>query len=134
MDNSIFPWITNYTLTTPAWFGVMQSNPETSAAVLSSSPRMIFINSLYQNIAYRYYKKADWLLGLIGGAAFLFFIILYIPCHFINQSLAHIHAAEELLILHLPVNKETEDEVSAKQLQRVQVRWWYVGQRLLPCC
>ena len=40
--------------------------------------------------SYRYYKKLDWLLGIIGGAMLLFYIILWVPCNYIAKTVHQI--------------------------------------------
>jgi len=55
---------------------------------------------MHQIVAYRYYKKLDWLIGIIGGAMLLFYIILWIPCNFINKNLHKIRNTEELLLIN----------------------------------
>ena len=64
----------------------MSSSPKNSSSFTNGvGIRAGFVASRFQNQVFRYYKKVDWLLGIIGGAMFLFFIILYLPLYYLNQ-------------------------------------------------
>lgn len=98
MDYSIMPWANMVYLTNLAYYGFKRASPRTAASVVSPLPKIDIISSIYQNQIYRYYKKEDWLLGIIGGSAFFVYLFFWALCHPYNQSLFRINAAEELLI------------------------------------
>lgn len=85
LDNSILPWYNLQTVKAPAWYGSTVSSPKNTTITLGGGVRAGFAASKYQNQVYRYYKKADWVIGIIGGAMFLFFVVLYVPLHFFNE-------------------------------------------------
>lgn len=68
-----------------------------SAAI--NGVQVTLTESKFSIIAYRYYKKLDWLLGIIGGAMLLFYIILWVPCNFINKRLHIMRNAESLVLI-----------------------------------
>ena len=73
-------------------------------------------------VSYRYYKKIDYILGLIGGAMLLFYLILWVPCNFINKTIHQIHNTEALLLLH---NGREDDPVLEDDLHRASVSYTY---------
>lgn len=85
MDDSLLPWFNYKQRTGPAWYGTMLGAPKISSSTTLLGVRNGFVASRYQNQVFRYYKKVDWLLGIIGGAMFLFFIVLYLPFYYLNQ-------------------------------------------------
>lgn len=129
MDNSILPWWNNLTLTTPAFYGNVQGAELTSTKAYTAPPKAYFFNSQYQNLNFRYYQKLDSLLGVIGGCVFLLFLICFLPCHYINQSLFRTRAAHELLIEHALSSPTLAEEDSLKE---VTVGNCYFWSRLLP--
>jgi len=88
------PWWNKKVISSLAWFGVVKGIPKNSTTVVSPVPKVDVTTINFQDKIYRYYKKIDWLLGIIGGGMFLFFLVLWIPCNFINQSLQHMNYAE----------------------------------------
>jgi len=73
-------------------------------------------------MSYRYYKKLDWLLGIIGGAMLLFYIILWVPCNYINKTLHIIRNTESLLLVRY--GKE-EENILACELAAAKVSNFY---------
>ncbi len=100
MDNSILPWLSNVVLKTTLFKGVAKGKEITKLSYLTVPPLAYFYNARYQNYGFRYYLKADLLLGIIGGGIFLLYLFAFIPCHYVNSCLFHIQAANELLIEH----------------------------------
>lgn len=95
------PWINNITKSNLVWLGQIYTYAQyipTDAAKVGVE--VAFSQYMYQIVAYRYYKKLDWLIGIIGGAMLLFYIILWIPCNFINKNLHKIRNTEELLLIN----------------------------------
>lgn len=101
MDLSINPWINNQTRSNLVWLGqlenLLQLGPESSAKM---GPSFAFTHSSSHMVAYRYYKKIDLLLGVIGGAMLLFYLILWVPFNYINKTLHQIRNASSLLLEH----------------------------------
>jgi len=87
MDISIMPWVNNITEQGLVWLGksmvIAQPSPTTSAL---NGLEVDWSFDEYHIASYRYYKKLDWLLGIIGGAMLLFYIILWVPCNYINRN------------------------------------------------
>ena len=100
MDDSLLPWFNYKQKTYPAWYGSMQSSPRNTSNLNSTGVRNGFIASPFQNQVFRHYKKIDWLLGIIGGTMFLFFIVLYLPLYYINQGLKQGKLIEEFFVRH----------------------------------
>jgi hypothetical protein len=98
MDYSIMPWTNMVYTSNLAWYGLQKGSSKTNTAVYSPLPRYGTIASTYQNLIFRYYKKEDWLLGIIGGGMFLIFLSMWVLCHHFNQSYFRINATEELLL------------------------------------
>jgi len=89
----------------------MQANARNITSVNSTGIRNGFIASRFQNQVFRHYKKIDWLLGIIGGTMFLFFIILYLPLYYINQWLKEGKLIEEFFVRHR-LNLRDENTIS----------------------
>jgi hypothetical protein len=88
MDISIMPWLNNKVVSNLVWLGQMFTQfLFTLESGSRNGIRTNFGVGRYQIKSYRYYKKLDWLLGIIGGAMLLFYIILWVPCHYINYKL-----------------------------------------------
>jgi hypothetical protein len=93
MDYSIMPWANMKYATNLAWYGLQKGTSKMNTN-LFPLPKIDTISSNYQNLIFRYYKKEDWLLGIIGGGIFLIYLGLWVLCHPINQTLFRINAAE----------------------------------------
>ena len=94
MDYSIMPWTDMKYLSNLAFYGLQKATPKAAASIYTPLPRIDTIASDYQNLIFRYYKKEDWLLGVVGGSAFLIYLSLWIVCHCINQSSFRVNAAQ----------------------------------------
>jgi hypothetical protein len=119
------PWINNITTNGLMWLGQTQTLYQLS--IEESSKYGIEVDfSLYQYsvMSYRYYKKLDWLLGIIGGAMLLFYIILWVPCNFINKTIHQMNNVSQLLIINHANEEEpiTEDKVTAAN---VSIAYWF---------
>ena len=73
-------------------------------------------------ISYRYYKKIDYMFGLIGGAMLLFYLILWLPCNYINKTLHQMRNTESLLLVH---TGREDDPVLQDDLHKAHVSWSY---------
>lgn len=100
MDISIMPWKNIKNVSNLVWMGEMYNalllDPITAArygVVVSIS------NYLYQLRTFRYYKKVDFLMGVVGGAMLLFYLILWVPFNYINKTLHQIKNTENLLLV-----------------------------------
>lgn len=99
MDYSIMPWRNMKYSSNLGFFGQQKAVPRTAGLfIYTPFPQIDTIASNYQYQIFRYYKKEDWLLGVIGGSAFLIYLALWVVCHPINQALFRMYAAEELLL------------------------------------
>lgn len=94
MDYSIMPWTNILSISNLAWFGLKKGSTKSSTNVYSPLPRFDTIASNYQYLIFRYYKKEDWMLGIIGGGIFLIYFALWTVCHTFNRGLYRVNAAE----------------------------------------
>jgi hypothetical protein len=97
-----------------------------ATALQAPLPKLNFVSSYYQNQVFRYYKKIDWLLGIIGGGMSLFFILLWIPLHYLNRSFQHSSYAEELLI-----DYKNSLPTTVRDLKPVKMSFLYPLKRLI---
>ena len=99
MDNSIMPWRNNrnYTLVsyTGNFKGISALNAQTAAL---NGAQQVFQVTNGLEVAVRYYKKLDWLLGTIGGGLFLFFAIFWPVFNCYNKNAARFELVEQLLL------------------------------------
>lgn len=102
MDLSIMPWRNMKNASNMVWLGEIYNyyllDPESAArygVIVTMSEH------LYQIRAFRYYKKVDFLLGVVGGAMLLFYLILWVPCNYINKTVHQITNTENLLLNHV---------------------------------
>jgi hypothetical protein len=93
MDYSIMPWKNMQYVSNLAFYGLQKATPKTTTTLISPLPKIGTIASNYQNQIFRYYKKEDWLVGVIGGSAYLIYLCLWILCHPLNQGLFRKNAA-----------------------------------------
>jgi hypothetical protein len=101
LDNSIMPWLNNLTKSSLIWLGQSYTLGQVSIEGSSSfGIEVDFSFNQYSVMSYRYYKKLDWLLGIIGGAMLLFYIILWIPCNFIARNLHQMNNVSQLLLIN----------------------------------
>lgn len=99
MDYSVMPWRNMKYSSNLGFFGLQKAVPKASGAnIYTPFPKVDAMASNYQYQIFRYYKKEDWLIGVIGGSAFLIYLALWVICHPINQALFRMNAAEELLL------------------------------------
>jgi hypothetical protein len=49
--------------------------------------------------SFRYYKKIDLMIGYIGGAMLLFYLILWVPFNYINKTIHQIRNTRSLLLI-----------------------------------
>jgi hypothetical protein len=98
VDDSILPWWNNRTYSNVYWAG-KAGGADTSQQFVEVigyfNDYWVFTEYIY---SYRYYKKLDFILGMIGGAVFLIFLFFWIPCSYVNRTLQKIRNAEELLL------------------------------------
>jgi hypothetical protein len=100
-DISIMPWWNNVTKSGLVWMGQTEhylSVDLTTAATLGIET--YFGIGPDGVITFRYYRKLDWLLGIIGGGMLLFYLILYVPCTFINRRVHKMRNVEQLLLIN----------------------------------
>jgi hypothetical protein len=132
MDISIMPWINNITQSNLVWLGQIytgyQLNPTQSAIY---GVEVAFSEYIYQISSFRYYKKIDFLVGIIGGAMLLFYIILWAPCNYINKTLHKIRNAEALLLVDLSKDEQQTDQID---LFPAKVTWLYWISNFITNC
>jgi hypothetical protein len=88
MEISIMPWNNFQSQSNLVWLGQMFNGFQLS---LEDAGRygasVVFSEYIYQIRTFRYYKKVDFLAGVIGGAMLLFYLILWVPFNYINKTL-----------------------------------------------
>jgi hypothetical protein len=94
------PWANNITSNTLVWLGQQRTTSvlDTQDAAAYGA-EVDFQVDKYNIISYRYYKKLDWLFGIIGGAMLLFYIILWVPCNYISRTTHQIQNVNQLLLI-----------------------------------
>lgn len=79
-------------------------------------------------VAVRFYKKLDWLLGIIGGGIFLFYLIFWVIFNYFNRTWSKFHLANQLLL-----QKITEDNPQNEEdLIPAAIPSHYMIRRLVP--
>ena len=126
LDNSIMPWSNNLTKNGLTWLG--QSFTLGQFSVEASSffgIEVDFSLNQYSVMSYRYYKKLDWLFGIIGGAMLLFYIIFWVPCNYIARTLHQMNNVSQLLLINHAEESEpiTEEKVTAAKVSN----WYWVS-------
>jgi hypothetical protein len=86
VDNSIMPWWNNNTVQGPYWMGNVDGKDLTEVGTSSIGFYIDYYTFQQLTIAFRYYKKMDFLLGMIGGTIFLLFLIFWVPINFLNRT------------------------------------------------
>ena len=81
------PWLDEVIEGGLVWLGRSMTGQQTDSQSVGNGIEINFSLHKYNIEAYVYYRKLDWLLGIIGGAMLLFYIILWIPCTYINRNL-----------------------------------------------
>lgn len=76
--------------------------------------------------SFRYYKKLDFVLGMIGGAVSLIYLFFWIVFSNVNRTLQKMKNAEELLL-------EKDTIISNDQnLHKVKIPFYFVATHFLP--
>lgn len=94
IDDSILPWWNNRTYDNLFWAGKV-SGSDGNQIMLES---LGYFSDLYTfteyRYSYRYYKKLDFILGMIGGAVFLIFLFFWVVFTYFNRTLQKMRNAE----------------------------------------
>lgn len=94
MDLSIMPWRNSKNVSNLVWLGEVYNLYLLSDQQAARYGATVYFNQeMYQIRTFRYYKKVDFLAGIIGGAMLLFYLILWVPCNYINRNLHKIRNA-----------------------------------------
>lgn len=97
-DISVMPWYNNLTMTNLYWSGRIAGTILDESTLSTYGPQSLLVPLKYQLIAFRYYKKLDWMLGVIGGGMFLMFLILWVPCSYISRSMSKIERVRKVML------------------------------------
>jgi len=65
--------------------GNQKGEIKTNSNLNVSPPKLALGSSLFNYFTFRYYKKLDWLLGILGGGIFLNYIGLILIFKFLND-------------------------------------------------
>jgi hypothetical protein len=82
-------------------------------------------------VVFRYYRKLDWLLGMLGGGILLLFLFFWIPCNYLNTVKQKIQASEALTLTE---RYESDEKPSVHNLEKTSISCWFYLTNLLPCC
>lgn len=131
MDDSIMPWKNNRNVTTMNWNGDFAGK----AALTFNQVGMSGFKDSFKIVdkvqyAVRFYKKLDWLLGIIGGGCFLFYLIFRFIFSYYNRYMAIIDLANSILLI-----KTTEEfPETVQDLIQPKISSFYPIRRLVPFC
>jgi hypothetical protein len=88
MDISIMPWNNFQTQSNLVWLGQIYNAVLLTLEDSGRYGASVYISEyIYQIRTFRYYKKVDFLVGVIGGAMLLYYLILWVPFNYINKTL-----------------------------------------------
>lgn len=100
MDVSILPWNNYQAKSYMSWNGKFDTVSLLGESSAAKNGVMVGFTPASNNIvSYRYYKKIDLMIGYIGGAMLLFYIILWLPFNFINKTIHQIRNTRSLLLI-----------------------------------
>lgn len=130
MDDSILPNRNYRNVSVISWSGNYQGTKAQSLEGASTSGvQSAFTVTNGMQVAVRFYNKLDWLLGIIGGGMFLFFIIFWAVFNYFNRSWTRLNLANQLLL-----QKITEDNPQSEEdLIPVAIPSHYMLRRIVPC-
>lgn len=101
MDISVMPWLNYQTKSHLIWLGQIYNyyllSDDTAA---KNGVELDVTYYTYQIRSFRYYKKVDFLAGIIGGAILLFYIIFWVPFNYINKTIHQIRNTRQLLLFN----------------------------------
>jgi hypothetical protein len=91
MDDSIMPWRNNRNLTLMSYTGNVKGTDALNlqSAAVAGAQQMLRIGNTLE-VAVRFYKKLDWLLGVIGGGMFILFAICWVVFSWYSRQVAQI--------------------------------------------
>jgi len=84
MDDTIMPWYNNQTYTFMAWDGITSGQYFQQDWITSLGIGTFLLHYPKTEIVFRYYRKLDWMIGMLGGGIFILFLLFWIPCNYIN--------------------------------------------------
>jgi hypothetical protein len=100
MDVSILPWNNYQTKSYISWNGQFLTSRLLGEISASKNGVEVGFAPSDDNInSYRYYKKIDLIIGYIGGAMLLFYLILWVPFNYINKTIHQIRNTRSLLLI-----------------------------------
>lgn len=125
------PWWNNKNVTTMNWNGDF-------AGLAATTFNQVGLNGFKDSFkivdkvqyAVRFYKKLDWLLGIIGGGCFLFYLIFRFIFGYYNRYMAIVDLANSILLI------KTSEEYPEKvdELAQPKISAFYPVRRLVPFC
>lgn len=81
------PWWNNNTYTHLFWTGTSEGLDVQQQVIFTVGIFIDYFTDDEFRYSYRYYKKLDFLIGTIGGAIFLIFLMFWLPFSYINRTL-----------------------------------------------
>jgi hypothetical protein len=101
MDISIMPWKNMREVSNLVWMGELYNMYLLDLQDAGRYGVTLSISEYrYQIRTFRYYKKVDFLMGIIGGAMLLFYLLLWVPFNYINKTIHQIRNTENLMLLN----------------------------------
>lgn len=131
IDDSILPWRNYRNVTNLAWLGetTFAYQSDATAAISSGYTNYITFRNK-KEINLRYYKKLDWLIGIIGGGCFLLFLIFWAVFHHVNRAFLKMELARALLLEKIGSDYPQND----KDLKIPEVGYSYLLSASCCCC
>ena len=129
MDDSILPWRNYKNVSVMSWSGNYQgTKAQNVQGAATSGVQSAFTVTNSMQVAVRFYKKLDWLLGVIGGGIFLFFLIFWVVFNYFNRTWAKLNLANKLLLQKITEDNPQNDE----DLIPVAIPSHYALRRIVP--
>ena len=103
IDDSIFPWRNNRNVSTLSWNGeqIFVASTNTLFGIKFDDSHVV---------AVRYYKKLDWLIGIIGGGMFFVFIVFWSIFNPINRWLQRIELPSKFFLRQSTIEYPQSDQ------------------------
>ena len=97
LEFSVLPWRNARGRKSMIWYGLREGMAQERDSYTDDIDWRL-VASRYRTELYRYYRKIDWMIGVVGGGVFLLYLMFWLPCHFINQHIARRQLAFDLFV------------------------------------
>lgn len=101
MDISVMPWKNYKDVTNLVWTGDLINDYVLGQYDAARYGVEIMLTPGSKQLrAFRYYKKLDFLVGIVGGAMLLFYLMLWVPFNYINKTVHQIRNTLQLILVN----------------------------------